>query len=321
MLSIAHRSGVVFVIMSTIHRGEFHTLLAGVSAMDRMILFLLVVRATVDYLACLLVVVVANRVEARCTWERCHWMLLSALDAHDLVSSLPSALLQSSPFILAKNSSPTVDPFMLFVTWTAPLNMPLILWLGVHHSRAHHLRLSHSDGTARALDPTIRAILGCFLALMTTSYRLFEAQFLIFRISLLAKQGSLELIMKLMETPALHVALPHGWHGVVHRLSISMMISPRSPVVWLVIVLRVGHVVGWVWHSVVVVRGSSHLVLVGLVLRLGRQKFVLALLLAGTTRWNNTAVLVELRALLNVIILAMRDLNLVLRALQLFLLW
>lgn len=33
--------------------------------MDRMILFLLVVRATVDYLSCLLVVVVTNRVEAR----------------------------------------------------------------------------------------------------------------------------------------------------------------------------------------------------------------------------------------------------------------
>ena len=37
-------------------------------------------------------------------------------------------------------------------------------------------------------------------------------------------------------------------------------------------------------HAVVVVRGPSHLVLVGLVLRLGRQKFVLALVLAGTTR-------------------------------------
>lgn len=52
--------------------------------------------------------------------------------------------------------------------------------------------------------------------------------------------------MKLMETAALHVALPHGWHGVVHRLSVSMMIAPGtwSPVVWLVVVLRVGHVVG-----------------------------------------------------------------------------
>ena len=33
--------------------------------MDRMILFLLVVRATIDYLSGLLVVVVTNRVEAR----------------------------------------------------------------------------------------------------------------------------------------------------------------------------------------------------------------------------------------------------------------
>ena len=66
VLSIAHRSGVVVVVMSAIHRGEFHTLLTGVGAMDRMILFLLVVRAAVDHLACLLVVEVANRVEARC---------------------------------------------------------------------------------------------------------------------------------------------------------------------------------------------------------------------------------------------------------------
>ena len=63
-----------------------------------------------------------------------------------------------------------------------------------------------------------------------------------------------------------------------------MMIASRSPVVWLVVVLRVGHVVGGVRHAVVVVRGPSHLVLVGLVLRLRREKFVLALVLAGTTR-------------------------------------
>ena len=54
-------------------------------------------------------------------------MLFSALDAHDLVPSVPSALLESSPFILAENASPTVDPVMLFITGTAPLNMPLIL--------------------------------------------------------------------------------------------------------------------------------------------------------------------------------------------------
>ena len=101
---------------------------------------------------------------------------------------------------------------------------------------------------------------------------------------MLAQEGRLELIMELMEAPALHVALPDGWHGVVHRLGISVMIAPWWPVVRLVVVLRVGHVVGRVRHSVVVVRGPRHLVLVGLVLRLGRLNFVLALVLAGTTR-------------------------------------
>ena len=70
VLSIAHWSGVVVVVMSAIHRGEFHTLLARIGAMDRMILLLLLVRAAVDNLARLLVVEVANRVEARCALER-----------------------------------------------------------------------------------------------------------------------------------------------------------------------------------------------------------------------------------------------------------
>ena len=84
--------------------------------MDRMVLRLLVVGAAVNYLTSVLVVMVANRVEPRRAGERRHRLLLRALDAHDLVSSVPCTLLQRSPFILAEHAGPAVDPVMLLVT-------------------------------------------------------------------------------------------------------------------------------------------------------------------------------------------------------------
>ena len=116
VLSIAHRSGIVVVLVSSVHRCEFHTLLTRVDVMDRVVLRLLVVGAAVNYLTSVLVVMVANRVEPRRAGERRHRLLLRALDAHDLVSSVPCALLQSSPLILAEHASPAVDPVMLLVT-------------------------------------------------------------------------------------------------------------------------------------------------------------------------------------------------------------